>query len=167
MSNPGQKRIMVLGIGNPDRADDDVGVRVAARLTGHLPAEVTLVARSGDILALVEDWAGFDALVCVDAANPMGQPGRIYRFETADGELPERTSLTSSHAFGLAEAIALARELQTLPKTVVIYAVEGACFDGGSPMTPQVAAAVNEIAERIIEEVGRLNKTEIEVPSHA
>lgn len=165
MSNPGRKRIIVLGIGNSDRADDGVGARVAARLAGRLPAEVTLVVRSGDILALVEDWASCDALVCVDAASPMGQPGRIYRFEAADGELPEGATLTSSHAFGLAEAIALARELQALPETVVIYTVEGACFDGGAPMTPQVVAAVNEVAGRIIEEVGRLNETEL--PSHA
>jgi len=81
--------------------------------------------------------------------------------------LPQGASLPSSHAFGLAEAIALGRELQTLPKTVVIYAIEGACFDIGAPMTPEVASAVNEVAERIIEEVGRLSRIETGVLSRA
>jgi len=167
MSRRGRKGIIVLGIGNPDRADDGAGVRVAAQLAGQLPEDAKLLVRSGDILALVDDWAFGDALVCVDAANPMGQPGRVHRFEAADGRLPQGASLPSSHAFGLAEAIALGRELQTLPKTVVIYAIEGACFDIGAPMTPEVASAVNEVAERIIEEVGQLSRIETGVLSRA
>ncbi len=167
MRGPARKQIVVLGIGNPDRADDGVGAVVAARLAGRLPPGVTLVVRSGDILGLVEDWANCDALICADAAAPMATPGGIHRIDAASGELPRGAACTSSHAFGLAEAIALARELQTLPETVVVYAVEGTCFDGGAPMTPQVAAAVDEVAERIIEEVGRLNGIEIEVPFHA
>lgn len=167
MSNSGRKKIIVLGIGNPDRADDGVGVLIARRLSDHLPADVELVVDSGNIVALVEDWAGCDALLCVDAANPMGQPGRIYRFEAADAALAESASLTSSHGFGLTEAIALAHELHTLPETVVIYAVEGTCFDIGAPMTPQVAAAIDDVAERIIDEVGRLSQLEAGVSSRA
>ncbi|MDE1934149.1 MAG: hydrogenase maturation protease [Bradyrhizobium sp.] len=160
MSNSGRRRIMVLGIGNPGRADDGVGALIGGRLAGQLPANVTLVVRSGDIVTLVDTWADYDALVCVDAANPMGQPGRVHRLEGADEALAESSSLTSSHGFGLAEAIALARELQTLPETVVIYAVEGACFDIGARMTPQVAKAAADVAERIIEEVDRLSWVE-------
>jgi hydrogenase maturation protease len=167
MSNSGRKKITVLAIGNPDRADDGVGALIARRLSDHLPVDVELVVHSGDIVALVEDWAGCDALLCVDAANPMGQPGRIYRFEGIDAALAESASLTSSHGFGLTEAIALARELRSLPETVVIYAVEGACFEIGAPMTAEVAAAVDVVAERIIEEVGRLRQVNAGVSSRA
>ncbi len=167
MSGPTRKQIVVLGIGNPDRGDDGVGALVAARLAGRLPTGVALVVRCSDILGLVENWTNCDALICVDAAAPLGTPGRIHRIDATRGELPQAASCTSSHAFGLIEAIALASELQSLPETVVVYAVEGACFDGGAPMTPPVAAAVNEVAEWIIEEVGRLNGIEIEVPSTA
>ncbi len=156
MSGSGQPRILVVGIGNADRADDGVGLSVASLLPGRLPPEATLVVRSGDILGLVQDWAGYDALVCVDAAAPMGQPGRVHCFDAADGKLPPGASPTSSHAFGLAAAIAIARELRLLPATVRVYAIEGACFDAGAPMTPKVAAAVDHVAERIIEEVAAL-----------
>ncbi|WP_298109379.1 hydrogenase maturation protease [Bradyrhizobium sp.] len=151
---------MVLGIGNPGRADDGVGALIAGRLADRLPADVTLVVRSGDIVTLVETWAEYGALICVDAANPMGQPGRVHRLEGPDDALAESSSLTSSHGFCLADAIALARELRTLPETLVIYAVEGACFDIGAPMTPQVAKAAADVAEQIIEEVDRLSCVE-------
>ena len=153
MTEPGRARIMVVGIGNPDRGDDSVGLRVASRLAGHLPQGVGLAGRSGDILGLVQDWAAYDALICIDAAAPIGQAGRIHRLDAADGQLPPGVSLTSSHAFGLAETIALARELCLLPATVTVYAIEGACFEAGAPMSPKVAAAIDDVAERVIEEV--------------
>ena len=153
MSGSGRPRVMVVGIGNPDRADDSVGLEVASRLHDRLPPDVRLVARSGDIFGLVQDWADCDALVCVDAAAPMGQPGRIHRFDAANGNLPQGASLTSSHAFGLPEAIAIARELHLLPATVAVYAVEAGCFDLDAPMTPDVAATIGPVAELIIEQV--------------
>ena len=158
MSGSGRRRIMVVGIGNPDRADDGAGLAVASHLAGRLPNDVALIARSGDILGLVQDWIGYDALICADAAAPMGQPGQVHRLDAADGKLPPGTSLTSSHAFGLAEAIALARELQLLPPTVTVYAIEGACFNAGAPMTPEVAAAVGQVAGLIAAEVAALEQ---------
>ena len=64
----------------------------------------------------------------------------------------------SSHAFGLGEAIALARTLDLAPADIVVYAVEGQRFDGGSEMTPPVAAAIGPVGERITAEVARLQE---------
>ena len=157
MTDPAPRRIAVLSIGNVDRGDDAVGLRVADRLARRLPSGVALLMCNGDILGLVEDWANYDALICVDAAAPMGAPGRIHRLDAAQDELPPCPSPASSHAFGLAEAIALARELGVLPESTIVYAIEGACFDTGTAITPNVAAAVDATVERIMTEIGRMN----------
>ena len=146
-------RIMVIGIGNPDRGDDGIGPVVAAKLAGRLPPGVALAARSGDMLALIEDWADADALICIDAAAPAGMPGRIHRLDPTVAELPREPVVASSHAFGLAEAIALARALHRAPARIVVYAVEGCQFDGGTPLSPPVAAAADAVADRIVAEV--------------
>ena len=159
-SNASLPKVLVVAIGNPDRADDGVGALVATRLAGRLPPDVALVARRGDILSLIEDWAGFDAVVCIDAIAPMEMPGRIHRIDAVAGDLPHGVSFASSHAFGLAEALALADALRSLPGTVVVYAVEGASFDGGAEMTPEVTAAATEVADRVVAEVGRLLRHE-------
>jgi hydrogenase maturation protease len=160
-------KVLVVAIGNPDRADDGVGALVAAELAGRLPPDVALTTRSGDILSLMEDWAGFDAVVCIDAVAPMERPGRVFRIDAGAGELPHDLSFASSHAFGLAEAIALADALKSLPGTVIVYAVEGASFDGGAEMTPEVGAAAAEVADRVVAEVGRLRRHEGKVASDA
>ena len=149
------RKILVACIGNPDRGDDGIGSAVAAKLEGGLPAHATLIVRRGDMLALTEDVAGYDALICVDAAAPMGSPGKIHRMDLTAAELPRELLSASTHGFGLADAIELARVLDRAPHTVVIFAVEGACFEAGAAMTPAVATAADETARLAVAEVDR------------
>ncbi len=150
------RAVLVAAVGNPDRGDDGVGPLVAQKLSGRLPAEAKLVVRSGDMMSLIEDWAGFDAVIFVDAAASKGSPGRIHRIDLAEETLPPDLSFTSSHAFGVAEAIELALVLNLAPKQIIVYAIEGACFAAGAPFTPAVLSAATEVADCIAGEVCRI-----------
>lgn len=154
----GGRQVLVLCIGNSDRGDDGIGPAVAAKLDGHLPEGVVLSLRSGDMLALIEEWEGFDALVCVDAAAPMEGPGTIHRMDLGEQDLPRDMAFVSSHAFGLPDAVALARTLGLAPPEIVVYAVEGAGFDAGAPMTPQAMQAIGPVSERVAAEAARLQE---------
>lgn len=155
MSPPADRKVLVLALGNTDRGDDGVGAVVAAKLAGRLPPDVRLATRTGDMLALLDDWAGFDAVVCVDAAGPQTAPGRVRRIDLASDELPRGRSAPSSHAFGFAEAVALARALGRAPRDIIVYAIEGRRFEPGAPLTAEVAAAANDAAGQVIAEVER------------
>jgi hydrogenase maturation protease len=157
MTGAAASTVLVAALGAPDRGDDGVGPAVARMLEGRLPPQARALARRGDMLALIDDWAGCDALICIDAAAaPQPTPGRIHRIDLAQESLPQDLSFTSSHAFGLPEAIALARALNLAPETIVVYAIEGRCFDAGAKMTPEVLAAAGEVADRVAAEVLRL-----------
>lgn len=152
------RKVVVVGLGNPDRGDDGVGAAIAGRLAGRLPDDVVVVTDRGDLLSRIEEWAACDALVCIDAAAPVGVPGRMHRLDLATDELPRGSSPTSSHGFGVADVIALARALGSAPRDIVVYAVEGAAFDAGAPMTRAVAAAVNDAVDRVVAEVAQLRR---------
>ena len=152
------RKILVACIGNPDRGDDGIGPLVAAKLEGQLPGHAALIVRRGDMLALAEDFAGCGALVCVDAAAPMTSPGQIHRIDLTTEELPRELLSASTHGFGLADAIELARALGRAPEIIVIYAVEGACFDAGAALTHAVAAAADKTARLVAAEVDRLSR---------
>lgn len=154
------RKILVACLGNPDRGDDGVGALVAQALKGRLPADVPLMTRSGDMLSLIDDWRGVDGVVCIDAAEVMGTPGRIRRIDLGRETLPADMAVTSGHAVGLAEAVQLARTLGLAPAEIIVYAVEGGCFDGGAAMSAAVAQAVDEVARRVIEEVRGLQGRE-------
>jgi hydrogenase maturation protease len=118
-----------------------------------VPPDVAIIERSGDALALIDDWEGRDAVILVDASAPCGAPGSVHRIDLLKDALPPELSLSSTHAFGVAEAVGLADALDLLPRRVIAYAIEGANFDPGAPISPQVAAVAGEVAERIAAEL--------------
>jgi hydrogenase maturation protease len=144
--------VLVAAIGNSDRGDDGFGLAVAARLRGRVPAGVHVIERSGDVLALIEEWNGYSAVIVVDAAAPIGRPGRIHRLDLAGRPLPNGLARGSTHAFGVAEAVELARSVNRLPRHLVTYLVEGERFDIGASLSPAVAEAVDTVVNRILAE---------------
>jgi hydrogenase maturation protease len=84
-------------------------------------------------------------------------PGTVHRFEVAERPLPAGLrSSTSTHAVGIGEAIELARALGRLPSRLVVYAVEGQCFEAGATLSGAVAAAVDRVAEVVLDEARQL-----------
>jgi len=161
------RKALVVCLGNPDRGDDGVGALVAQALVGRLPVDVALVVRRGNMLSVIDDWAGFDAVVCVDAVAATGTRGRIRRIDLERETLPADKTVTSDHAFGLAEAVQLARTLEQAPEDIVIYAVESDSFEAGARVTEEVASAVGEVVGCVIEEVRCLRRSLTEASPHA
>jgi len=145
--------VLVAAIGNPDRGDDGVGRAVAHVLKLSVPAGVSVREYGGDILELIDDWAEYPAVIMIDASDPAGQPGRIRRLDPVASVLPADFAQNSTHAFGLAEAVELARALGQLPCRFVVYLVEGEQFDLGAPLSSPVAAAVEKVAEAVLAEL--------------
>lgn len=132
---------VVIGVGNALRGDDGAGIEVASRVRG--------IACDEEPSRLIEAWEGADSAVLVDTVVSGAAPGTIHRFDASDGPIPARVLRSSTHAIGLAETIELARALGRLPQSVVVYGIEGANFEAGAPLTPEVEAAVNRLVEEL------------------
>jgi hydrogenase maturation protease len=153
MSGSDRPPVLVVGIGNPHRGDDGVGPVVVRRLSARVPPGVSVLERNGDTLALIEDWKDFPSVILVDAVAPITEPGRVHRLDLTNSPLPVAFAPRSTHAFGLAETVELARSLQRMPPCLVAYLIEGEQFETGALLSPAIAAAVNGVAERIFAEI--------------
>lgn len=143
----------IVCVGNRWRSDDAVGLEVARRLQGTLPAGVELSEREGEPTALIDAWEGAAVLWLVDAVSSGAEAGTIHRLDASERELPAELFRGSTHHVGLAEAVELARALDRLPRQTVVYGVEGGSFEVGDELTPAVAAAVERVAAAVREEV--------------
>ena len=161
MTGDKQPSVLVLAIGNPDRGDDGFGPAVAQRLWGRVHPTVRILERSGDALALIEDWDGIPSVV-IDAMAPISEPGQVHRFDLTDSPLPIGFAPSSSHAFGVAETVELARSLGRLPQCLVAYLVEGEQFGTGATLSLAVAEAVGDAAGRIVSEVLTILRARVE-----
>jgi hydrogenase maturation protease len=144
---------LVLGVGNPDRGDDAVGRMVARSLRTRVESDVRVVEQDGEVTALLAALQTAPRVWLIDAARSGAPPGTIHRIDcsAANPALPRGT--VSSHGFGVAEAIALARALGVLPAQCIVYAVEAEAFVSGAALSPPVANAADRLAARIAEEI--------------
>lgn len=141
-------------VGNAFRGDDGAGLEVAKLLRGALPDGVELLEREGEPTGLIDAFEGAEALWLVDAVSSGGAPGgTVHRLDAGEQELPAGLFRASTHAFGVAEAVELARALGRLPPRTIVYGIEGARFDAGEELSPETAAAVPEVAEAVRTEV--------------
>jgi hydrogenase maturation protease len=152
--------MLILGCGNPDRADDAAGLLVARRLR-----ELGIQAHElgGEALSLIEAWSGSADVIVVDAVMSGAPPGTITIWDARTSPLPADQFRCSTHAFGVAEGIELARALDRLPCNLIVIGIEGIRFDHGQSPSAKVAEAVERIAQYIAKEARALDQLSMEL----
>jgi len=145
--------VVVVGVGNAYRGDDGAGLAVAERLRERVPAGVDVVTCEQEASRVIDAIEDREAAVLVDASSSGSPPGTVHRFDASADAVPARAFRSSTHAFGVGEAVELARALGKLPPRVVVFGVEGEEFAAGEGLSPAVAAAIEPVAEAVLEEL--------------
>ena len=140
---------LLIGVGNEFRNDDALGILVAREIRRRNVPGVTVVERSGEGTALMDAWAGAELVIVVDSIFSGKAPGAIHRLDAARDEIPRGFFHYSSHAFGVAEAVGMARELNILPARVIIYGIEGKEFGEGVGLSDQVVKNIPQLIAMI------------------
>lgn len=141
--------ILIIGIGNDYRNDDGIGLVVARKVREKNILNVIVKEESGEGAALMEAWQGFENVILVDAVSSGANAGTIIRIEADKEKTPAKFFAHSSHSFGVAEAVEMARVLGILPGRLIIYGVEGSNYKSGT--TPSVALL--KTGEKVIENI--------------
>lgn len=159
--------ILLIGIGNDYRSDDAAGLVVARMLQQRMKGKpaaapaassadsalderpMTIIEHSGEGTTLLEAWRGWERVILVDAVCSGAPPGTIQRFDASARTIPASLFAASSHAFGVAQGIELARALGQLPRLVLLYGIEGKTFAAGATLSPEVEQAALEVVKMI------------------
>ncbi|NJL33710.1 MAG: hydrogenase maturation protease [Chloroflexaceae bacterium] len=147
---------LVIGVGNALRGDDSAGLLVAQRLQARLPT-LHIETASGEGVTLMELWAGAALVWVIDAVSSGAAVGTIHRLDVGTQRIPARFFHYSTHAFGVAEAIEMARVLGNLPPTMIVYGIEGRAYTMGAALSPEVAQAIDQVVVQIEAEITALN----------
>ena len=148
--------ILLIGIGNECRSDDGAGLVAIRALKARELADTLVIESPSDGAELMELWKSAAKVILIDAVSSDGVPGTIYRFDAHAQPIPACLSFLSTHTFGLAEAIELARALHMLPQYLVVYAIEGQNFAIGTGLSREVEKAEQEVVEQVTSEVHAL-----------
>ncbi|MFZ0325639.1 MAG: hydrogenase maturation protease [Actinomycetes bacterium] len=148
-------KTLLIGLGNPDRGDDGVGVEVARRIASLAPPGVD-VLEVDDPASLIDAWADVEQSVVVDAIRSGAEPGTVITLDVTDTALPAGGWATGgTHALGLAAVVELARRLDRLPRRLHIVGVEVGPLDQGAGLSAAVASAVGPATDAALLAVAR------------
>ncbi len=125
----------LIGVGNAFRGDDSLGLVVAHKMASMGLHGIRIVEANGDGASLMLTWQDMDRVLIVDAMK-LGSPiGTIHRIDASKNEIPAGWFTYSSHAFGVGQAIEMARQLHQLPRSVIVYGMEGGHFGFGTSLS--------------------------------
>jgi len=143
---------IIIGLGNPVRGDDGVGLAVAEALRTLLEekpiagVEVRTSERAGfEVLDLVTGASRAIIVDCLEVPEP--QPGRVRRL--AVDATYGSARLTGGHDVNLESALELGRLLGApMPADVEVYGIEAKeTAEFSERLTPEVEAAVQPFVE--------------------
>lgn len=121
------KPVRIIGVGSPFGADA-LGLAASERLRADGLADdypsglVSIVICDRCGVGLLEEIRDAGLAILIDAARFGAVPGHIRRF--GNREIEEAEAITSSHALGVAEVLALGRSLDALPLRLILYGIE-------------------------------------------
>ena len=143
---------LVIGYGNPLRADDGLGWVVAQQLRRELEGD----RHCGDVVVLVEHQ------LTPELAEPISRARLVVFVDAREGHHPGRIdcrvvapigdgSLAFSHDIDPSSLVQMARLLYGARPTAIVVSVEGEAFGYGTTLSTAVQAAVPRVIHRVRE----------------
>jgi hydrogenase maturation protease len=145
--------LAVLGLGNPLRQDDGVGIHAVRMLSvdSRLPREVQIIDGGTLGLNLLPSLRGVSHLLALDAVDTAASPGTLSRF--ADKELISLPISKSVHLLGFADILGALNLLDDAPREVVLLGMQPKSTDWGVTLSPVVGAALSDLVEAALNQI--------------
>jgi hydrogenase maturation protease len=155
MTEPDNGVVTVIGIGNRFRRDDAAGLEVARRVRERVGGAVHILELEGEPIDALDVLVPADDVIVADAVAGAGAAGSVHVLDATDEPIPAPLRAKGTHTFSLADVVELARATERLPRSLVVYGIEGGDFSTGEGLTEPVARAVEDSAAAIVRRVGR------------
>jgi hydrogenase maturation protease len=144
-------RVKIIGIGSPF-GDDRLGW-VAAESLRDSPAiqaaadriEVSILDGPGN--ELIAQWHDADTVIVIDAVRSGTMPGTVHCLDA--NTIDDDVELLSSHGFGLASTLDLARSLGELPHHTYVCGIELDPAHSGEDLSLAIRAALPLLLHRV------------------
>lgn len=144
--------LIIVGIGNLYRGDDAAGLAVIDQLKEKVGNTIKLAKQRGDIAELIDIFTHHKSVYLVDACQMRAPLGSWQRVDLRKESLMSEDPQTSTHGFGVSQAVLLAKNLNQLPEKLILYAICGNAYQIGDSLSPAVANSVDTIVKELLNE---------------
>jgi hydrogenase maturation protease len=153
------KKFGVIGIGNPLRRDDGIGIILLEKIKEQkkeLPNEVEFIDGGTGGMSLLHIFACFDSILIIDAVQMNTTPG-TYKIFTADDILINKNNFfISTHEHQLQQVIEMSKYLGEFPKDFFIFGIQPKDTSYSKNLTNDLQTKINILLKSLQDEIKKI-----------
>ena len=146
-------RRAVIGIGNPLRRDDGIGIILVKKLREEKLSDVICIDAGTGGIQLLPILSNYDRIIIVDAVNFNGKPGETKVFNLDEIKIEKEKNLLSIHMMNIIEVIQLYEKLEEKKLEVTIFGIKTYDTSPGTGLSPLLEEKLSEIKEELIRRI--------------
>jgi len=146
------KPIGVIGVGNPLRQDDGIGIYLLEKLRDQFsstggPFEFIDGGTAG--FSLIHVLSRFDTVVIIDAVNFHGTPGELRMFTAQQARSVKTCNDLSTHHTDLFQILDIVDRLDTKPSHLLIIGIQPQSIEYGTTLSSALQQVVDDYIQII------------------
>jgi len=157
-----KKKIGVIGLGNPLRRDDGIGLLLLQYLheqINKLSKNIEFIDGGTSGMNLLHLLGKYDTIFILDAVDFKGIPGEIKKFTLAEVKNQKIQFFHSTHEPDFLNVLAFLKELDELPKQLLIFGVQSKDISYGTGLSKELCSLLPNIKKQIIEEIQSMTES--------
>jgi len=150
------KKAGIIGIGNPLRRDDGIGIVLLEKLIerkDELPDGMELIDGGTGGMNLLHLFARFDVVIIIDAVNFDGDIGESKLFTTEDVHSKKTRINISTHESDILKIIHLSRKLGESPDEIFIFGIQPKDTSFGSNLSSELQQNIEPLSVSLQNEI--------------
>lgn len=148
-------KIGIIGIGNPLRKDDGVGIILLEKLVENkkkLPRNIEYIDGGTSGISLVHQLTRFDVVFIIDAVDFNGTFGELRLFKPEDVINRKYNLSISTHDIDFLKIVELSKKLKEKPE-IFIFGVQPKDTSFGKNLSTEVEQKIDSILNSLISEL--------------
>ena len=150
------KEIAVIGIGNPLRSDDGIGIVLLHQLVkqkNKFPKTIDFIDGGTGGINLLHVLVKYNTVLFIDAVEFQGTPGesRIFSFD----EIKNHTTKEgySTHIEDMRQILLLSEKLKELPKTLFVFGIQPKTVYPDVKLSKELEQSIDHLLKQLDNEI--------------
>jgi len=155
------KKIGVIGIGNPLRKDDGIGINLLEKLIDRkkdFSENIDFIDGGTGGMNIIHDFSDYETIVIVDAVNFNEKPGFFKWFNSEDVNSEKISFDFTTHENDFLKVIKLSKNISKKTKTFFIFGIQPEDTSIGDELSEILRQKFNLILDNLIEKIKTINE---------
>jgi hydrogenase maturation protease len=157
-----KKKIAIIGLGNPLRRDDAIGILLLQYLQRNkkkLSKTIEFIDGGTSGMKLLHLLGDYDTVLLLDAVDFKGSPGEIKKFSIDEVKNQKIQVFLSTHEPDFLSVYALLKELDKSPDHLIIFGVQPKDISHGTRLSEEIKHFLPILQKQILQEIQSMTES--------